>query len=177
MKNAVTLSGIIARHVNKARGKAIDKAPVELKPVFYRGEGSSLMADMPRRPATRIKEYLTIRRLARDYEVQGLSELSHPAFEVLELQIDRVKRSKWVTVESPSASSLVPDFSGDTGIQIAPKERTEVKSLTSGQVQLSLDLVPSPRLMFTGNWQWPKVSMTLPEVCKALTGKQMRLPC
>jgi hypothetical protein len=120
MKNAVTLSGIIARHVNKARGKAIDKAPVELKQVFYRGAGSSLMADMPRRPAKRIQEYLTVKRLARDYQVQGLSELSHAPFEVLELLIDRPKRSKWVTVESPSESSLVPDFSGDANMQLAP---------------------------------------------------------
>lgn len=120
MKNAVTISGIIARHVNKAHAKAIDKAPVELKPVFYRGNGESLMTAMPRKPAARIKEYLTIRRLARDYEVQGLSELSKPPFEVLALEIDRVKRSRWVSVESPSASSLVPDFSGDAAIVQAP---------------------------------------------------------
>ena len=178
MKNTAIISGIIARHVNKGLAKGIDRRPVELKPVFYRGNGESLLADMPRKPAKRIeKDYLTIRRLARGYEVQGLSELSHPPFEVIETRLEQVKRGKWFNVESPSASSLVPDYSGDAGIELAPKERCELKALTPGQVQLTLDLVASPRLMFTGSWQWPQVSMSLPEVCKALTGKQMRLPC
>lgn len=155
----------------------IDHAPVEIRPTFYRGDGTTLMAEMPRKPAERIKQYLTIRRHARSYEVQGLSELSNPPFQVLQIERVKPERSKWLQLEKPSASSLVPDFSGDTAIEYAPRERIGSAIATPvGAIQLTLDFVATPRLLFRSNWQWPKVSMDLPLPIPAFTGTQMRLP-
>src|SRR5205823_3167194 len=64
--------------------------------------------------------------------------------------------------DAPSASSLVPDFSGNATIVLAPRECTGSAIATPVSAQLELMLIMTPKLMFRSGWQWPQVSLDTP---------------